>query len=156
MYLTYVLGGGGFFLAGFESSADGALGVVTLLTVGGVGVASFLRHAVFARSDAARLGWDAEGGSNFQREVGFANLAFGAVATLSYFGDWGVGAQVAITLAYGLYLLQAAMLHLGELIARGERSIGALLRGGLMHLSIAVGLGYVALNAAEAASLAPF
>jgi hypothetical protein len=155
MFATYALGALGFFLAGLADTAEDALGEVTVFAVGGVGVASFLRHAVFARGDAARMGWGREGGSNFQLEVGFANLAFGAVALLAHFGDWGVGAEAAITLAFGVYLLQAALLHLRGYLNRETRGAGRL--GGLLaSFAIGGGLIYLALNAAEAASLGPF
>jgi len=153
--LGYAVGGAGIFLATSRSATE-ALDIVTLLTVGGVGICAFVRHVVFARSDAARLGWSAEGGSNFQLEVGFANLAFGAAALFAYFGDWGTPAEVAVTFGYGLYLGQAALLHLHDYFRAGERSIGRLVSNVLAHFAMSGVLIYVALNAAEAASLAPF
>lgn len=155
MWLGYLLGGLGFFLASTHSATE-ALGTITLLTVGGVGVSSFLRHVVFARSDAARLGWSAESGSNFQLEVGFANLAFGATALWAYFGDWGTAAEAAITLGYGLYLGQAALLHMWDYIHVGQHSVRRFVASVLTSFAISVGLIYVALNAADAAGFGPF
>ena len=153
MLATYALGGAGFFVAGLQDTAEDALDAVTLLTVGGVGVLSFLRHAVFAGSDSARLGWSS---SNFQLEVGFANLSFGVVALIASLGDWGVGAEAAITLAYGFYLLQAAALHLRSYLSGAQRTLGGLIGGVIVSFVFAGGLIYVALNAAHAASLEPF
>jgi hypothetical protein len=155
MYSTYVLAGVGFFLAGLNGTASGALHVVTLVNVGLVGVVSFLRHVVFARSDAARMGWGDEAASNFQLEVGFANLAVGLTALVAWAGGWGAAAEVAVTLVFGLYLLQAALLHLRNRIrdhALGPAEVAKLL--GIA--SMAVGLLVVAVIAAVATPLKPF
>jgi len=63
---------------------------------------------------------------------------------------------VAATLGYGLYLLQAALLHLWNAVFRGERAKSRIFVGIVLSFGIAAGLIYTALNAAEAASLAPF
>ena len=82
MQLPWVAGSIGFWL-GFDAWQDGditaATNTVTLWVVGIVGVISFLRHAVFHRSDAKRMGWDYGKRNDFQLEVGFANLAWGAL-----------------------------------------------------------------------------
>src|SRR3712207_3871437 len=70
-----------------------ALQVVTPTAVGLVGLLAFVRHFVFHKSDAMRLGWESTR-PEFQYEVGFANLAFALVAFLVYFGEWAVAAQV--------------------------------------------------------------
>src|SRR5918997_2313338 len=90
--------------------AASALAVATPTAVGLIGLLAFFRHFVFHESDAKRLGWES-GRPEFQYEVGFANLAFALVAFWAYFGGWGVGAQAAGFLGFGLYLLQAALLH---------------------------------------------
>jgi hypothetical protein len=157
MWLSFGLGSAGFIVAGARNEgAVESLHTVTAVVVGGVGVVSFFRHAVFARSDAARMGWSGEGGSNFQLEVGFANLAFGLAALSAHFEDWGTGAEVATTLGYGLYLLQAALLHMSNAVFRGERAKSRIFVGIVLSFGIAAGLIYTALNAAEAASLGPF
>lgn len=155
MWLAYVIGGLGLFL-GSKRSATEALDIITVLTVGGVGVSSFLRHVVFARGDAARLGWSAEGGSNFQLEVGFANLAFGVTAIWAYFGEWGTGAEVAITFGYGVYLGQAGILHLWSFIRTGKRTVRRFIASVLATFAISIGLIYVALKAADVAGFGPF
>ena len=98
--------------------AASALAIVTPTAVGLVGLLAFVRHFVFHESDAKRLGWESTG-AEFQYEVGFANLAFALVAFLAYFGGWVAAAQVAVVLGYGLYLLQAALLHTWQSV-RGE------------------------------------
>lgn len=150
MWLGYALGSAGFFLADWSSATE-ALGTITLFTVGGVGTASFLRHVVFARGDAARLGWSNEAASNFQLEVGFANLAFGVTAIWAYFGEWGTGAEVAVTFGYGVYLGQAALLHLRDFIRAEKRTAGRFAASVLTIFAISIALIYVALNAADAA-----
>lgn len=59
-----------------------ALSIVTGTTVGIAGVLAFIRHVVFHRSDAARLGWETDQ-PDWMFEVGFANLAFGAMGLLT-------------------------------------------------------------------------
>ena len=57
---------------------------VALWSVGALGVAAFVRHAVLHRSDAARMGWDLGRRNNFQIEVGMASgLAYFAIAALN-------------------------------------------------------------------------
>ena len=129
--------------------------MVTVLNVGCVGVVSFLRHVVFARGDAARMGWGAESDSNFQLEVGFANLAIGVAALLAWAGEWGVAAEAAVTLVYGLYLLQAALLHLRNRVRDRLLGTGVVARL-LGFFAMAGGLLFIAVNAAAAASLNPF
>jgi nucleoside 2-deoxyribosyltransferase len=44
--------------------------------VGATGLVSLLRHSVFHRSDAVRMGWDHGRRNDVQMEIGFANLAW--------------------------------------------------------------------------------
>src|SRR5215207_456419 len=122
----------GLFL-GFLRLSDGgdeAIKPVALLSVGGLGIVSFVRHAVLHRSDAARMKWDLGQTNNFQIEVGMANLAWGVMALLAVLGDWGTAAQGALTCVFGLYLLMAGGLHIRILIAgprEERRSFGAVI-----------------------------
>lgn len=77
MYLTYAFGAAGCFV-GFLTVAKtpASLTLAALLAVGGAGGLSFLRHSIYHRSDAVRMGWDSGGRNNFQIEVGLANLAW--------------------------------------------------------------------------------
>ena len=68
--------------------AASALAIVTPTAVGLVGLLAFVRHFLFHQSDAKRLGWESNR-SEFQYEVGFANLAFALVAFMAYFGASG-------------------------------------------------------------------
>ena len=81
----------------------------------------------------------------FQYEVGFANLAFALVEFLAYFGEWGVGAQVAVVLGYGLYLLQAALLHTWQSV-RGEGGLRRLLQSALPVLVFSLLMVYLAIS----------
>lgn len=110
--LRYVLGGGGLYIAmaQLHSELSHAVALATLTAVGIVGTLSFVSHVLFHEQDAKNIGFSAKTAS-FQFEVGFANLAFGVVALISYFGDWGLKANTALLLSYALYLLQAAFLH---------------------------------------------
>jgi hypothetical protein len=128
--------------------AASALGVVTPTAVGLVGLLAFVRHFVFHESDARRLGWESTR-PEFQYEVGFANLAFALVAFLAYFGRWGVGAQVAAVLGYGLYLLQAALLHTWQSV-RGEGDLRRLFQSAIPALVFSLTMIYLAINALAA------
>ena len=118
MQFTWLVGGIGFW-NGFNSIGSGdvesATQWVSAWAVGGVGLLSFVRHAVFHRSDALRMGWDYGERNDFQLEVGFANLAWGAVAITGVYQRWDTQALGALVLVVGIYMLQAAVLHLLEL-----------------------------------------
>lgn len=76
MIATYIAGMVGLFIGFFTVSNDPpSLTWAVLLVVGGAGGLSFVRHSLFHRSDAARIGWTSEGRNNFQIEVGIANFA---------------------------------------------------------------------------------
>jgi hypothetical protein len=133
--------------------AASALAIVTPTAVGLVGLLAFVRHFVFHESDAKRLGWESTG-AEFQYEVGFANLAFALVAFLVYFGGWPAAAQVAVVLGYGLYLLQAALLHTWQSV-RGEGRLRRLLQSALPALVFSLLMIYLAVNAMIQAGLFP-
>ena len=122
--------------------AASALAVATPTAVGLIGLLAFLRHFVFHESDAKRLGWES-GRPEFQYEVGFANLAFALVALLAYFGGWGIGAQAAVLLGFGLYLLQAALLHTWQSV-RGEGGLRRFLQSALPALVFSLSMIYLA------------
>ena len=104
-----------------------AISVVTVATVGVVGVLAFVRHVVFHRADAARLGWETDR-PDWMFEVGFANLGFGVMGVLSVVVSAGPKAQGLLLLGYALYLLQAAALHGYRYFADGRRSPARLWR----------------------------
>ena len=133
--------------------AASALAIVTPTAVGLVGLLAFIRHFVFHESDAKRLGWESTG-AEFQYEVGFANLAFALVAFLAYFGGWVAAAQVAVVLGYGLYLLQAALLHTWQSV-RGEGRLRRLLQSALPALVFSLLMIYLAVDAMIQVGLFP-
>lgn len=110
--LRYVLGGGGLYLALGQLHTDlpQAVALASLTAVGFVGVLSFVSHVLLHKQDAQQIGFKTNSVS-FQFEVGFANLAFGIAAFISYFAHWGLRANTVLLLSYALYLIQAAILH---------------------------------------------
>ncbi|MCX6911066.1 MAG: hypothetical protein NTY01_23905, partial [Verrucomicrobia bacterium] len=97
--------------------------IVTTTCVGIVGALAFVRHVVFHRSDAERLGWQTER-PDWQFEVGFANLAFAIMGGLAAFGSSDFKVHGVVLLGYAVYLFQAAMLHLCRHVT-GEKSSAA-------------------------------
>jgi len=111
MLATYILAGWGVALGFWELSAGSppSLGLAALLAVGGGGILSFLRHAVFHRSDAARMGWDYGVTNAFQIETGLANLAWGLVAVFAVVFGWGLAVEATTFLVFGVYMIGAAV-----------------------------------------------
>lgn len=133
MLATYAIGGVGIFVGASRQGAGGwaaAIDPVVAISVGVVGVLAFVRHSVFHRSDAARMGWDYGRRNDFQIEVGIANLAWGCVGITAYLLAWSAQAKGAVTLVFGLYMLGAALLHSGDL--RKSRSEGGGRTGSLV------------------------
>jgi hypothetical protein len=129
MVLTYVVGGIGlaisFWYQGNGSRAAAAAWAAAV-GVGATGLVSFVRHSVFHRSDAVRMGWDYGRRNDFQIEVGFANLAWGLVGIAAWALDWGARAQGAVVLIFGLYMMCATILHVTELRHDPEQGGGRL------------------------------
>ena len=98
----------GFYFV--NSNPDVTMKIVAMGMVGLVGLLSFVSHVVFHKQTAKRLGWESDK-PDWQFEVGFANLAFGLAGFLTIFSFFNISSRVVITIAYGLYLLQAAILH---------------------------------------------
>ena len=96
MLATYVIGGAGIVI-GYTTVYDDppSLTLAALLGAGIPGVLSWLRHSVFHRSDAKRMGWDLGVRNGFQIETGLANLAWGVIAILAVGFDWGIVAEGA-------------------------------------------------------------
>lgn len=71
MLWTYIIGGTGYFVGIFTLQQDPpSLLWAALLAVTVTGILSFLRHALFNRSDAVHGGWDYGRRNSFQIEVG--------------------------------------------------------------------------------------
>ena len=107
-----VIGAIGIFAGFYFLPTDPALALrlVTGLSVGAVGLLAFVRHVIFHRSDAIRLGWPVDH-PEWQLEVGFANLALGLPALFIATVSPSYPAFFVLLAAYGLYLAQAAILH---------------------------------------------
>lgn len=110
MVATYAVAGPGIAIGMYTVFLDPpSLTWSALLTVGAGGILSFFRHAVFHRSDAARMGWDYGTTNAFQIETGLANLAWGLVAVLAVILGWGIVVEGAAFLVFGLYMIGAAI-----------------------------------------------
>lgn len=111
MGLTYATGavGVGIGLSTVHAEKP-TLRVACLLAVGVAGFLSWIRHSVFHRSDAIRMGWDLGKRNSFQIEVGLANLAWALLAFLAVILDWGLRAEAASMLVFGFYLASVVIL----------------------------------------------
>lgn len=109
----------GFFYLG--SAPDTSFAMVTVTTVGIVGILAFVRHVFFFRSDAERLGWQTDR-PDWMFEVGFANLAFGVMGLVAGLASFGAKVQAVVLLGYAFYLFQSAMLHLYRYLTEMPRS----------------------------------
>lgn len=132
--IRYVVAGIGFFF-GFYFLSEGnlslAIGIVALATVGIVGLISFISHVIFHKADAKRIGFENQN-PGFQFEVGFANLALGLVAIVSYLANWGIIANTVLILTFAVYLFQAGILHTWKSFSGKEKNIGHFLKRGLV------------------------
>jgi hypothetical protein len=126
-----------------------ALDLVTGTTVGVVGVLAFIRHVIFHKSDAARLGWETER-PDWMFEVGFANLAFGFMGFLSVFAHLGMRAEGVVLLGYALYLFQAALLHGYRYFTNAKKSPARLWRSVIATLLYAAMMTFFAVQAFRA------
>lgn len=110
--ISIVIGGFGLFFGFYYLDIDLniALNIVTSTTVGVVGLFAFIRHVIFHKSDAKRLGWETQR-PDWMFEVGFANLAFSLMAFASVLLNLGVNTQAIVLFGYAIYLFQASMLH---------------------------------------------
>jgi len=115
----------GFYFLG--TAPHTSIRIVTFTTVGVVGVLAFVRHVFLFRSDAERLGWQTDR-PDWVFEVGFANLAFGAMGLVAGLSSFGSEVQAVVILGYALYLFQAAMLHLYRYLTDARRSPARLWR----------------------------
>lgn len=133
-----VVGGIGIFLGFYFLSSEPAksLALVTGTCVGVVGILAFVRHVIFYRSDAARLGWETDR-PEWQFEVGFANLAFGLMGVTAAIWTPSFPAFFIVLLGYSIYLTQAASLHLYRYLTDRQRSPARLWRSVISTLLFA-------------------
>jgi hypothetical protein len=85
-----------------------------------MGVYAFLGHTIKADEVAESIGWPA--GNPFQTEVAFANLSLGVLGLL---GAWRRGNfWVAAAVARAIFLLGASLVHIKELLQKGNCNPG--------------------------------
>ena len=147
-YIGMMVGSIGIFLGFYylTSNSDLSLGLVTLTTVGIVGILGFVRHVIFYKSDAKRLGWETDR-PDWMFEVGFANLAFGLMGVLSVVGNQVPHTQAFVLLGYAAYLLQAAALHGYRYFMDTRKSPARLWRSCIATLLYAGGMAFFAIGA---------
>jgi len=139
MLATYVAGGAGIAIGFYTLQKEPpSLSLACLLAVGATGLLSFVRHSVFHRSDAARMGWDNGRRNNFQIEVGLANLAWGLVGILAVVLGWGLAAEAVTFLVFGVYLTAVVVLNLASRPDQGRRSLGPLIGLGSFGMMLLV------------------
>ena len=134
--LGYIASAAGLFLGFyfyFGEDIYTAVRYVSLIAVGIVGILAFIRHVIFHKADAKRLGMESAN-PDWQFEVGFANLAIGVTAILVNFLNWGNGATPALILIYAIYLLCASILHFCRSFNKGKMNVARFLRGGVLTL----------------------
>lgn len=110
--ISMLTGSIGIFMGFYylSSAPEKAYTIVSFSTVGVVGVLAFIRHVIFHKSDARRLGWETDR-PDWMFEVGFANLAFGSMGIAAAFYFKLTEVQTIVLFGYAIYLLQAAILH---------------------------------------------
>ena len=147
MAITYAVGALGIGIAFSTLGADPpSLSWAALLAVGAGGILSFVRHSLFHRADAERMGWTG-GESAFQVEVGLANLAWGAYAVLAVVLDWGLRAEAAGFLVFGLYMGAVSVFHILSLRGPNARPLAQV----IPSIAFAVLLLYIGLEGMGAA-----
>lgn len=143
--VSMIIGSIGIFM-GFYYLSDApekAYAIVTLCTVGIVGLLAFIRHVIFHKSDAKRLGWETDR-PDWMFEVGFANLAFGLMGFATVFYLKLTQVHTVVLFGYAIYLLQAAILHGYRYFTDTKRSPARLWRSCISTLVYAGMLMYFA------------
>jgi hypothetical protein len=102
-----------------SSVTERYLAWLLLLPVGGSGLWAALFHLAFPAFAAAQIGWEP---SPFQFEVGMADLAIGATACLSFWGDLSFKAA-AVTIN-AIFLAGDAVGHVRQMIVAGNFAPG--------------------------------
>lgn len=146
-YTGMVIGSFGIFFGFYYLGNEPALSIriVSVSTVGIVGVLAFVRHFIFHKSDAKRLGWETER-PEFGYEVGFANMAFAVIALWSGLQNHSKQTQSVIVIGYAIYLLQAGLLHGYLYLTDGKKSAARLWRSCLATLLFAGMMSFLAIS----------
>ena len=147
--LRYLVGGIGLFF-GLLLINSGQLtegvAITSLTAVGLVGIISFVSHSIFHKQDAKIIKLNAVK-DDFQIEVGFANLALGLSALIAYIANLGFQVNTILIFAYGIYLLQAGVLHSIRSMSGKKKDYAHLVRGGLVTFLYCIGMFYVVYSA---------
>jgi hypothetical protein len=99
--------------------ADRLLRYLFLFPLGLQGLWGFVGHVFFPEQSAASIGWP---DTPFQLEVGVANLGLGLASIYAAFR--GFEARVAAALAASAFLVGAGIIHLIDIIGRGNFAPG--------------------------------
>lgn len=89
-----------------------------LYMIGSQGIGGAISHLFFGPAIARSIGWT---WSPFQREVGFANLAFGVAGVLA--ANYGSQYWFAVIVASSVYLVGAGIGHIIEMRRAGNFAI---------------------------------
>lgn len=143
-----VIGSIGIFLGFFflSDNPELSLKIITSSAVGIVGILAFIRHVIFHKSDAQRLGWETER-PDWMFEVGFANLAFGIMGLTSVFADLGIETQSLTLIGYSAYLFQAGILHGYRYFTDEKKNPARLWRSSLLTIIYACMMIFFAVHA---------
>ena len=128
-----------------QGNAELSLQIIAVTTVGISGITAFLRHVIFHKSDAKRLGWETDR-PEWMMEVGFANLAFGLVALLAVISHQPAPVLAFSILGYGIYLIQAGILHGYHYVSDSVRRPSRLWRSCLLTLAYALMISFIAIR----------
>jgi hypothetical protein len=148
MFATYAVGTAGVAV-GLSTVHNNppTLTLACLLAGGAGGFLSWIRHSIFHRSDAIRMGWDLGAKNSFQIEVGLANLAWSLLALLAVILDWGIVAEAASMLVFGFYLASVAlMVVFGPRDEHARRAWGPIL-GMAIFATLLIVVGIQGMNA---------
>ncbi len=113
VYLRYFIVFATVFMGFYFQTSNPTLSLrlVSMGLVGFTGILSFISHVPLHKADSKRLGWETDR-PDWQFEVGFANLAFGVLGIIASMNAFCDQSRSVIITAYGIYLFQAAILHL--------------------------------------------
>jgi 4-amino-4-deoxy-L-arabinose transferase-like glycosyltransferase len=149
--LPLLLGGGAILLDRTATSRERRLEVVLILlfalAVAGSGIFSAFSHLFLSDLVAESIGWST--GSPFQLEVGFANLAIGALGLIAVARRDGF--REATVVAVTVFALGATVVHLMDVLDTGNLAPGNSLQnvGNLLRPALLIGF-LVASRRAEA------
>jgi len=134
-FTNIIVGSIGVFFGFYflDTAPQKSIYIVTLSTIGIVGVLAFVRHFIFYKADAKSLGWETDR-PDWMFEVGFANLAFGFMGLLAVFANMGMKVCAIALLGYAFYLFQAALLHGYRYFTDEKKSTKRLWRSFLLTL----------------------